>query len=243
MGRPNRYNLQLTFVEDGSREISDRQSTRFGIRVVTQHRDQDEQFPDLGKGGNFYLQVNGKDFLVAGRGVHARPALSRRSQARRGDPSLCQGYGTEHAALGIQDLQRAYGGSRRRGGDSHNGRMDVLQSMGEMGPMGCGGSTRGARQPSFPSRHASFPRRRVRLGQWQRWPSARAGAARLSPHPGRSALAERDGGYSLLLRQGQRGKPLVERHHHGGALQLAAAILLVQRALSAHPRIVRGAGR
>ena len=49
-----------------SREISDRQSIRFGIRVVTQHRDKDEQFPDLGKGGNFYLQVNGKDFLVRG---------------------------------------------------------------------------------------------------------------------------------------------------------------------------------
>ena len=39
------------------------------------------------------------------------------------------------------------------------------------------------------------------------------------------------------------GNRLVERHHHGGALQLAAAILLVQRALSAGARFVRGAGR
>ncbi len=39
---------------------------RFGIRSVQQFRDQDEQFPELGKGGNFYLKVNGKDFLVRG---------------------------------------------------------------------------------------------------------------------------------------------------------------------------------
>jgi exo-1,4-beta-D-glucosaminidase len=62
MGRPDLYNLKLEFVEDGEQEVSDRQAIPFGIRVVTQHRDQDEQFPDLGKGGNFYLQVNGKDF-------------------------------------------------------------------------------------------------------------------------------------------------------------------------------------
>ncbi len=65
MGRPNLYGLQLTFVEDDD-EVSDRQSIRFGIRTITQHRDKDEQFPDLGKGGNFYLQVNGKDFLARG---------------------------------------------------------------------------------------------------------------------------------------------------------------------------------
>ena len=39
---------------------------RFGIRSVEQFRDQDQQFPELGKGGNFYLKVNGKDFLVRG---------------------------------------------------------------------------------------------------------------------------------------------------------------------------------
>ena len=33
---------------------------------MTQHRDQDQEFPDKGKGGNFYLQVNGRDFLVRG---------------------------------------------------------------------------------------------------------------------------------------------------------------------------------
>ena len=66
MGQPNLYGLELNFVEDGGQEVSDRQSIRFGIRTITQHRDKDEQFPDLGKGGNFYLQVNGKDFLARG---------------------------------------------------------------------------------------------------------------------------------------------------------------------------------
>ena len=39
---------------------------RFGIRTVSQHRDNDHQFPELGKGGSFYLTVNGRDFLVRG---------------------------------------------------------------------------------------------------------------------------------------------------------------------------------
>lgn len=64
MGQPNMYGLTLRFVSDG--QVSDTESIEFGIRKVTQHRDQDEQFPKIGKGGNFYLQVNGKDFLVRG---------------------------------------------------------------------------------------------------------------------------------------------------------------------------------
>ena len=74
MGQPNLYGLDLKFLEAG--QISDRQSSRFGIRVITQHRDQDQQFPDLGKGGNFYLQVNGKDFLARGA-VYAPDLLYR----------------------------------------------------------------------------------------------------------------------------------------------------------------------
>lgn len=80
MGRPNLYDLALTFVEDGGGG-SDRQAIRFGIRVVTQHRDQDEQFPELGKGGNFYLQVNGKDFPV--RGAVYTPDLLYRDDPKR----------------------------------------------------------------------------------------------------------------------------------------------------------------
>lgn len=64
MGKPALYNLHLRFVADG--RVSDAEHIRFGIREITQHRDGDEQFPGLGKGGNFYLQVNGRDFLVRG---------------------------------------------------------------------------------------------------------------------------------------------------------------------------------
>ena len=39
---------------------------RFGIRTVQQFRDDDEQYPELGRGGSFYLKVNGRDFLVRG---------------------------------------------------------------------------------------------------------------------------------------------------------------------------------
>ncbi|HEX9045624.1 MAG TPA: glycoside hydrolase, partial [Verrucomicrobiae bacterium] len=64
MGTPALYDLQLEFVRDGT--VSDRSHSRFGIRSITQGRDNDERFPDIGKGGNFYLQVNGRDFLVRG---------------------------------------------------------------------------------------------------------------------------------------------------------------------------------
>jgi exo-1,4-beta-D-glucosaminidase len=64
MGKPALYDLHLEFLQD--ERLSDSARIRFGIRSVTQHRDTDEQFPDVGKGGNFYLQVNGRDFLVRG---------------------------------------------------------------------------------------------------------------------------------------------------------------------------------
>ena len=64
LGEPNLYDLRLEF-RQYNRE-TDASQLRFGIRTVSQHRDQDQQFPELGKGGNFYLTVNGKNFLVRG---------------------------------------------------------------------------------------------------------------------------------------------------------------------------------
>jgi exo-1,4-beta-D-glucosaminidase len=64
MGNPSLYDLRLEFLEDN--RLSDVAHIRFGIRSITQHRDHDEQFSDIGKGGNFYLKINGKDFLVRG---------------------------------------------------------------------------------------------------------------------------------------------------------------------------------
>ena len=92
MGDPSLYDLHLEFVAD--QKSSDRAHMRFGIRSVTQHRDQDREFQDKGKGGNFYLQVNGRDFLV--RGADYTPDLLYKY-----DPEVCEGPWIEHAALGV----------------------------------------------------------------------------------------------------------------------------------------------
>ena len=79
MGDPALYDLHLEFVEN--QKLSDSARIRFGIRSITQHRDQDEEFPDKGKGGNFYLQVNGRDFRV--RGADYTPDLLYRYDPER----------------------------------------------------------------------------------------------------------------------------------------------------------------
>lgn len=60
MGHPNLHDLRVEFLVD--RRPSDVKELRFGIRTVTQHRD--EGFS--GDGGDFYLEVNGKNFPVRG---------------------------------------------------------------------------------------------------------------------------------------------------------------------------------
>lgn len=63
-GQPNLYQLKLEFrIAD---QHSDVQQILFGIRKITQARDSDESFPQIGKGGNFYLKVNGRDYLIRG---------------------------------------------------------------------------------------------------------------------------------------------------------------------------------
>ena len=64
MGDPNLYDLRLEFRQFGS--PIDETHQRFSVRTISQGRDDDERFPELGKGGSFYLQVNGRDFLVRG---------------------------------------------------------------------------------------------------------------------------------------------------------------------------------
>ncbi|HEV2351394.1 MAG TPA: glycoside hydrolase [Terriglobia bacterium] len=63
-GEPALYQLKLEFSVDG--KVSDTSTTNFGIRKITQHRDADNDFPQVGTGGNFYLKVNGTDFLMRG---------------------------------------------------------------------------------------------------------------------------------------------------------------------------------
>lgn len=79
MGTPSLYKLDVEFVSN--HRVSDTAHAKFGIRTVTQHRDQDEQFPEIGKGGNFYLQVNGRNFLI--RGADYTPDLLYRYDPQR----------------------------------------------------------------------------------------------------------------------------------------------------------------
>lgn len=63
-GAPNLYQLKLDFKVEG--HSSDSSTTKFGIRKIVQKRDSDNSFPNIGKDGSFYVQVNGKNFLIRG---------------------------------------------------------------------------------------------------------------------------------------------------------------------------------
>ncbi len=78
MGRPNLYDLHAEFRTGG--ELSDEESIQFGIRKVTQHRDNDTRFSPTAE-GNFYLQINGKKFLP--RGADYTPDLLFRYDPQR----------------------------------------------------------------------------------------------------------------------------------------------------------------
>ena len=64
LGDPNLYDLDVQFWRYN--QVSDAEQQRFGIRSVVGHRDDTEQFPQFGAGGDFYLTVNGRDLLVRG---------------------------------------------------------------------------------------------------------------------------------------------------------------------------------
>jgi exo-1,4-beta-D-glucosaminidase len=63
LGRPDLYELRLDFLERGTATTT--ASQRFGIRTITQGRDHDDG-AEPGGGGNFYLLVNGRNFMVRG---------------------------------------------------------------------------------------------------------------------------------------------------------------------------------
>jgi exo-1,4-beta-D-glucosaminidase len=80
-GEPKLYQLKLDFKVDDANEISDSKAIDFGIRKITQGRDSDSTFPDIGTGGNFYLKVNGRDYLIRG-GVYSPDLLFRNDPER-----------------------------------------------------------------------------------------------------------------------------------------------------------------
>jgi exo-1,4-beta-D-glucosaminidase len=80
-GEAKLYHLKLEFTIRGKQEISDSQAIDFGIRKITQARDSENSFPEIGVGGNFYLKVNGRDYLIRG-GVYSPDLLFRDDAAR-----------------------------------------------------------------------------------------------------------------------------------------------------------------
>ena len=78
-GAPNLYHLHAEFkVND---QVSDSQDVDFGIRKVVPKRDSDTSFPEIGTGGNFYLQINGRDYLI--RGAAYTPDLLFKNDPQR----------------------------------------------------------------------------------------------------------------------------------------------------------------
>ena len=79
-GKPNLYHLKLDFTADG--KDSDSEEIDFGIRKIVQRRDNDESFPNIGTGGgNFYMQINGRDYLI--RGADYTPDLLFKNDPQR----------------------------------------------------------------------------------------------------------------------------------------------------------------
>src|SRR5205823_6573190 len=80
-GAPNLYHLRLDFKINDKNTMSDSQAINFGIRKIIQRRDSDDSFPQIGSGGNFYLQINGSDYLIRG-GVYSPDLLFRNDPER-----------------------------------------------------------------------------------------------------------------------------------------------------------------
>ena len=110
MGDPNMYDLRLEFRQFDS--PVDETHQRFGVRTISQFRDDDERFPELGTGGSFYLKVNGRDFLV--RGAAYTPDLLYAYDPDREDAilSYVRDLGLNMLQVRVEDPRRALRRSR-----------------------------------------------------------------------------------------------------------------------------------
>lgn len=79
LGAPDLYQLRLEFRQYD--RVVDSATQRFGIRTVTAHRDGNPPLPGQGTGGNFYLQINGRDMPI--RGATYTPDLLYRNDPDR----------------------------------------------------------------------------------------------------------------------------------------------------------------
>ena len=134
LGEPALYGLRTEFRQYN--RAADAQEPRFGIRDVSQHRDTDSSHPELGTGGNFYLTVNGRNFLV--RGAAYTPDLLFADDPDRDTATLRY---AKDLGLNMLRLEGKFPGERlvehgRRTGHPADARLDVLQPVGEMGAVG-----------------------------------------------------------------------------------------------------------
>ncbi len=202
LGAPDLYDLNLEFRQYD--RVVDAAHQRFGIRTVQQFRDDDEQYPELGRGGSFYLKVNGRDFLV--RGATYTPDLLFKYDPDRETAILRY---VKDLGLNMIRLEGKFPGDH------------LIETADELGIpvmygwMCCNQWEKWAQwddedrrrrpgQHAFADRSAALARRGLHLGQRQRRPPTAGGSRLVSRHPVRPALAERDGRHRLLGQPGRR---------------------------------------
>ena len=241
MGNPALYDLQLEFVRN--KTLSDSSHIRFGIRKITQLRDNDESFPDIGKGGNFYLQVNGRDFLVRG-GDYTPDLLFRYDPEREADILR---YAKD---LGINFLRW-----ESKISSEHIVELADEEGIPLMFGWMCCNQWEKWNQWSDEDRRVAPESLRSQILMLRPhasvfvWANGSDGLPpepilqRIPWHSLRPALAKCRGGYGLGLRERSERRENVGRHSHGRPVLLAAAELLVQRKISRHLRLQRRAGR
>jgi beta-galactosidase/beta-glucuronidase len=84
-GAPALHQLSLEF--DSPDGISDRTGCDFGIRSITDYRDDTAMRPEFDDSSSFYLKINGRDYFVRGAG-YAPELLLTQDRERECPPCL-----------------------------------------------------------------------------------------------------------------------------------------------------------
>ena len=234
LGQPDLYDLRLEF-RQYNRPI-DASHLRFGIRTIQQFRDQDEQFPELGKGGNFYLKVNGKNFLV--RGAAYTPDLLFANDPARDAAIL--GY-VKDLGLNMIRLEGKFPGDHI---------VEMADEMGiplMFGWMCCNQWEKWAQWDDEDNRVAQDSlrsqilvlRHHASVFVWANGSDGKPPAAVLAKYHGiLSDLHWQNATVDTVssLATDADGRARLGRHPDGRSVQLAATELLVQRPIRGHPR-------
>ena len=187
--------------------------------------------------GNFYLKVNGRDFLV--RGATYTPDLLYRYD-RTGTRRSCATprISGEHAAAGIKISSTTF--------------VEMADELGIPLMYGwmCCNQWEKWQQWDDEDRRVAKESLRSQIEMLRSHPAVfiwanggdgrppEGGPGRLPPHPRRTALAERHRRHRLGVRPRHRRQTVVGRHPDVRAVQLAAAVVLVRGALRCSPRVL-----